>query len=55
VRLPAAPGENDGWRSFRVIGKRIRPANDPVGVTGVARARTAGVIDLDVEPLAQQD
>jgi hypothetical protein len=49
VRLPMASDGNDGWRSFRVVGERI-------GTAIVAEATTpAGMIHLDVEPIALQD
>ena len=44
VRLPLAPSGDDDWRSFRVVGKRIR-----------AEAPMQSTIDLDVEPLVLQD
>ena len=44
VRLPIAPSGDDDWRSFRVVGKRIR-----------AEAPAQSTIDLDVEPLVLQD
>ena len=48
VRLPMAADGNDGWRSFRVVGKRI-------GMAVVAEPSTGGMIHLDVEPIALQD
>ena len=44
VRLPMASNGNDGWRSFRVIGKRIGEM-----------ASMQGMIQLDVEPIVLQD
>jgi hypothetical protein len=41
VRLHVASGRQDGWESFRVVGKRLRTAGTPLEV-----------IDLDVEPIA---
>jgi hypothetical protein len=55
VRIPTGPGGDDGWRSFRVVAKRLRADGSRVGAMGIAGAPTGGAIDLDVEPLAYQD
>jgi hypothetical protein len=51
VRIPTGPGDDEGWRSFLVVGKRLRPDARPVG----APAIDTGAINLDIEPLAPQD
>jgi len=52
VRLPLAPGGQDDWHSFRVIGKQVTA---PVVITGVTELPTPAMIYLDVEPLVLQD
>jgi hypothetical protein len=52
VRLPTAPDGDHDWRSFRVIGKRIGPAESPIDMAGVSETALLGMIHLDVEPLA---
>jgi len=54
VRLPMAADGNDGWESFRVIGKQVR-STLPIGAAMIAEAATAGMIHLDVEPIVLHD
>jgi hypothetical protein len=48
VRLPTAPNGNDGWQSFRIVGKHLSEV-----VPTIEPAFT--MIHLDVEPIALQD
>lgn len=54
VRLPMAPGGDNSWQSFLVVGKQVKTA-PPAGAAPVADPATLGMIHLDVEPLALQD
>jgi hypothetical protein len=50
VRLPTAPSGKDGWQSFRVVGKQIRPTRMFDGAGESADGAFGRAIHLDVEP-----
>jgi hypothetical protein len=55
VRLPMAPGGNDGWQSFRVVGKQVSDTAPVLRTSVVADPAPLAMIHLDVEPIALQD
>jgi hypothetical protein len=51
VRIPTGSGDDEGWRSFLVVGKRQRHGASPFGTLAIAPES----LDLDIEPLASQE